>query len=146
MFSLKTNSKLSPIFSIKYIWLFLQKRKILRYTGWVVIFLHLISVSFYIGRYILFQLNGQWALIIWKSSQFSLMGLCRQHLLCYADPYTPWRCLLKCALQLCDWKHYFGLSLILKPKPTLADTFGRHPNWYQNHISKRLSDGVFFPL
>ena len=31
-----------------------------------------------------------------------------------------------------DRNHYFGLGLIPKPKPKLADTFGR----YRNHISK----------
>ena len=32
--------------------------------------------------------------------------------------------------------HYFGLGPIPKPKPKLADTFGRNRNWYRNPISK----------
>ena len=35
--------------------------------------------------------------------------------------------------------HYFGLGPIPKPKPKLADTFGRYRNWYRNHISKGKS-------
>ena len=31
-----------------------------------------------------------------------------------------------------DRKHYFGLGPITKPKPKLADTFGRYFNWYRN--------------
>ena len=38
-----------------------------------------------------------------------------------------------------DRNHYFGLGPIPKPKPKLADTFGRDRNRYRNHISKRKS-------
>ena len=36
-----------------------------------------------------------------------------------------------------DQNHHFGLGLI--PKPKEADTFGRYPNWYRNHIFKEES-------
>ena len=49
-----------------------------------------------------------------------------------------------------DRNHYFGLGPIPKPKPKLADTFGRYRNQYRNHISKGESGygqyGVFFPF
>ena len=35
-----------------------------------------------------------------------------------------------------DRNHYFGFGLILKPKPKLADTFGRYRNRYRNYILK----------
>ena len=35
-----------------------------------------------------------------------------------------------------DWNHYFGLGLVPKPKPKLANTLGRYCKWYWNHISK----------
>ena len=38
-----------------------------------------------------------------------------------------------------DWNHNFGLGLISKPKPKLANTFGRYRSWYQNHILKGKS-------
>ena len=38
-----------------------------------------------------------------------------------------------------DQNHYFGLGPIPKPKPKLADTFGRYHNWYRNYILKEES-------
>ena len=38
-----------------------------------------------------------------------------------------------------DRNHYFGFGPIPKPKPKLADTFGRYRNRYRNHISKGKS-------
>ena len=35
-----------------------------------------------------------------------------------------------------DRNIYFGLGPLPKPKPKLADTFGRYCNQYRNHISK----------
>ena len=35
-----------------------------------------------------------------------------------------------------DRNHYFGLGSIQKPKPKLADTFGRYSKRYWNHILK----------
>ena len=35
-----------------------------------------------------------------------------------------------------DRNHYFGLGPIPKPKPKLADTFGRYRNRYRNYILK----------
>ena len=42
-----------------------------------------------------------------------------------------------------DWKHYFDLGPIPKPKLKLADTFGQYHNQYQNHISNGKDLGLF---
>ena len=42
--------------------------------------------------------------------------------------------------------HYFGLGPIPKPKPKLADTFGRYRNRYWNHILKGESISHYLQL
>ena len=47
-----------------------------------------------------------------------------------------------------DRNHYFGLGPIPKPKPKLADTFGRYRNWYETKFQQENlvtdSMGYFF--
>ena len=48
-----------------------------------------------------------------------------------------------------DRNHYLGFGPILKPKPKLADTFGRYRNPYQNYILKgriQLPNEDFFSI
>ena len=59
------------------------------------------------------------------------------------DPKIEKVCLLGCVKKttkestlVYDQNPYFGLGPIPKPKPKLADTFGRYRNRYRNHISK----------
>ena len=48
--------------------------------------------------------------------------------------------LTTCQLKVVyDRNHYINLGQILKPKPKLADTFGRYCSRYWNHISKVVS-------
>ena len=55
-------------------------------------------------------------------------------------PIVSWEYIEKvidaAAYLVYDRNHYFGLGLIPKPKPKLADTFGRYRNQYRNYISK----------
>ena len=59
------------------------------------------------------------------------------------DPKIEKVCLLGCVKKapkestlVYDQNPYFCLGPIPKPKPKLADTFGRYRNPYRNHISK----------